>query len=172
MMIQGQGLFRVKTCPDVGGGLAYTRSGNFIKNRDGNLVLANSDGYLLDPPIVIPQEATQVQIQTDGVVQVMLPGQTQPQNVGQVQLYRFANEAGLADAGSNLLTQTEASGQAIEAQPSTNGMGEIRAGYLEASNVDAVTELVSLIKTQRAFELNSQVITAGNEMLQTVTHLR
>lgn len=172
MMIMGNGLFRVRTSEDIGGGLAYTRSGNFFPNRDGQLVLGNSDGYLLEPPITIPPEATNVQIQTDGTVQVFLPGQTQPQIVGQILLYRFSNQAGLASYGSNVLTATEASGQAIEGAPGTNGLGQIRSNYLEASNVDAVKELVALIKTQRAFELNSQVITAGNEMLQTITRLR
>ena len=172
MAIVGAGLFRVRTYEDIGGGLAYTRSGNFIRNRDGELVLANSDGFRLDPPVTIPQEATQVQIQADGTVQVLLPGETQPQDVGQVTLFRFPNQAGLLAFGENLLVQTEASGEPIEGEPGTNGLGIVRGSFLEASNVDAVKELVSLIKTQRAFELNSQVITTGNEMLQTVTHLK
>ncbi len=172
MAIVGNGLFRVKTSADVGGGYAYTRSGNFIRNADGQLTLANSDGQLMDPPITIPTDATQVQIQSDGTVQVLQPGQTQPQNVGQIQLYRFPNPQGLLDVGGNLSVQTAASGQPIEGQPQTNGLGSIQANYLEASNVDAVKELVSLIKSQRAFELNSQVITCGNEMLRTVTNLR
>jgi len=172
MTISGEGFFRIAYLDDVGGGVAYTRAGNFGVNRDGELVLANSDGYRLDPEIVFPQGAKDFSIGSDGTVKALMPGETVPEEVGNISLYRFPNPSGLEQAGMNLFIATDASGDAIEAVPGEEGTGTILGGFLESSNVDAVTELVDMIKAQRAFELNSQVITTGNEMLQTITRLR
>ncbi len=172
MTISGDGFFQVEYFDDVGGGVAYTRAGNFVLNRDRELVLANSDGYRLDPNVTIPDDATDITIGSDGTIRALLPGETIPEEVGQVSLYRFPNPGGLEQAGMNLFIITDASGQPEEATPGEDGAGTIIGGFLESSNVDAVTELINLIKAQRAFELNSQVITTGNEMLQTITRLR
>jgi len=172
MYIQGDGFFRVQTLEDIGGGYAYTRAGNFFVNLDGELVLGNTDGHRLDPPVQVPDGYTNVTIGLDGVVRAVGPGETTTEDVGQIQLFRFPNPAGLAAQGMNLFTETDASGEAVGANPGTEGLGTLLGGFLETSNVDAVTQLVNLIRAQRAFELNSQVITTGNEMLQTVTHLK
>ncbi len=172
MTINGEGFFRVEYLDDLGEGFAYTRSGNFIKNRDGDLVLANSDGYRLDPPVNVPDGATQVSVGPDGAVKALMPGEQVAQEIGIVSLYRFPNATGLAQSGKNLFLGTEASGESFEGQPGEAGFGTVIGGFIEGSNVDAVNELIGLIKTQRAFELNSQVITTSNEMLQTVTRLK
>jgi flagellar basal-body rod protein FlgG len=174
MAIQGDGFFRVQTPTDMGGGCGYTRAGNFIINANYEFVLANGDGQRLDPPITVPADyiPNSVSIGSDGTVRTLVTGSTVPQVVGQVELFRFPNASGLAAEGKNLFIATEASGEAIQGFPGTNGLGQILCSFLESSNVDAVNELVSMIKTQRAFELNSQVITAGNEMLQTITRIR
>ena len=174
MLISGNGFFRVETFEEVGGGYAYTRNGNFIRNRDGELVLANSDGYRLSPPVTVPTDVDPqtITIGSDGTVLGLRFGETVPEEMGQVSLFRFPNDAGLAKFGMNLLLTTDASGEAVEGTPGSEGLGITRGSYLEGSNVDAVTELVNLIKAQRAFELNSQVITTGDEMLQTITHLK
>ena len=171
LMIEGDGFFRLQIPPDVGDGIGYTRAGNFTLNQDGQIVLANSPGYRLEPEIAIPQEATNVTISQDGFVSGNVPGQTQPVEFGQILLTRFVNPTGLESIGNNVYLQTEASGEPLEGEPTYEGIGALRQGFLEASNVDPVTELVSLIKTQRTFELNSQVIQASNETLQNVTNL-
>ncbi len=172
LAIQGEGFFRVRIFDDVGGGFGYTRAGNFVANRDGDLVLADSDGFRLDPPVTIPPDATEVTIGSDGAVLAMTPGDTEPTQVGQIALYRFPNETGLEHIGKNLFITTAASGEAVEGDPGEGGYGSILSNFLESSNVTAVRELVDLIKTQRAFELNSRVITTSDEMLQTITHLK
>ncbi len=172
MTIQGDGFFRVKIYDDVGDGFGYTRAGNFIANRDGDLVLGNSDGYRLDPPVTIPTGATKIDIGPDGVVSVMLPGDTETKEVGQVKLFRFPNQTGLESGGKNVYLATPASGDSFMTSPGEGGAGTILSKFLESSNVTAVKELVNLIEKQRAFELNSKVITTSNEMLQTVTHLK
>ena len=172
MSIQGDGFFRVRTFEDVGGGLAYTRAGNFVLNVNGDLVLGNNEGHMLDPPVNVNPDYRNVTIGADGTVRATAPGEVVPEEVGEIVLHRFPNTAGLAAEGSNLFTVTEASGEAVEGEPGSDGLGTILSGFLEGSNVAAVEELVSLIKAQRAFELNSQVITTGNEMLQTITRLK
>jgi flagellar basal-body rod protein FlgG len=174
MAIQGDGLFRVQTPPDMGGGYAYTRAGNFSINQNGEFVLANSDGYRLDPPVTLPANAipSSLTIGSDGTVRTLVSGNTVPQLVGQIMLFRFPNASGLAAEGKNLFIGTDASGEAVEGAPGTEGLGDICSASLESSNVEAVNELVSMMKAQRAFELNSQVITTGNEMLQTITRIR
>ncbi len=174
MTINGEGFFRVRIYDDVGGGFGYTRAGNFSTNRDGELVLGNSDGFRLDPPIQIPENAIRdsITVSSDGVVSVLLPGEDEITEVGQITLSRFANAEGLMQIGKNVYVPTAASGEAFEAEPGSEGVGTILNNFLESSNVDPVKELINLIKSQRAFELNSKVITTSNEMLQVVTHLK
>lgn len=172
MTIQGDGFFRVKIFDDIGRGYGFTRAGNFIRNRDGDLVLADSDGYRMDPPVNIPPGAIGVNILADGTVLALLPGDDLATEVGQVELFRFANNSGMEAIGKNLYIPTEASGDSIQATPGTEGAGLLLSSFLESSNVTAIRELVSLIEAQRAFELNSQVITTSNEMLQTIARLK
>lgn len=167
MAIVGQGFFQV----DDNGTPAYIRAGNFTRNAVGQLVVGSADsGRILQPPITIPNDATDVSISADGRVSVLTAGQVQ--EVGQVQLYRFANNQGLLQKGENLYVDTPASGAAINSVPGSDGLGAIRHRVLEASNVEPVKELVDLIKTQRNFELNSQTIKAADQMLQLISNLR
>jgi flagellar basal-body rod protein FlgG len=173
IMIEGDGFFVLQIPDSFGGGIGYTRAGNFTRNADGELVLANQPGYrLIEPEITIPPDATGVSIGTDGVVSVTLSGATEPEEIGQIQLARFINPAGLQSIGSNVFVQSAASGDADVGNPGEDGRGRLLQGFLEQSNTEAVTELVSLIRTQRAFEMNSQVIQASNETLQQVNQLR
>jgi flagellar basal-body rod protein FlgG len=170
MMIEGQGYFQVQYTADGGTGTAYTRAGNFMRNRDGDLVLGNSDGVYLQPNINIPEGATDINIDSTGLVTYTLAGTTA--EAGQIQLARFANPTGLKPISGNLYLETEASGNASIGEPADNGYGRILHKYLESSNVDPVKELVSLIKTQRAFEMNSQSIQAADSALETITNMR
>jgi flagellar basal-body rod protein FlgG len=172
LMIEGDGFFQVEISQDVGEGIGYTRAGNFTINEEGQIVLANAPGYRLQPEITIPQDASGINISEDGIVTGNIPGQNDPVEFGQILLARFVNPTGLRAVGSNVYIPTQASGDPLEGQPTTEGIGSIRQGMLEASNTDPVTELVTLIKTQRIFEMNSQVIQAANETLQNVTNLR
>lgn len=150
----------------------YTRGGNLSINSQGNLVIGSAQtGRLLNPQIQIPQDATNVTISSDGRVQYQSPGNTQLQQAGQVQLALFQNSSGLLKLGENLYADTISSGQAIIQNPGTQGMGVLRQGFLELSNVEPVRELIDLITTQRSFEMNSQVIEAGNNILQVITNL-
>lgn len=151
----------------------YTRSGNLDINADGNLVIGSAQtGRLLDPPINIPQDATAVVISPNGQVMVRQVGNTQLQQVGQLQMAQFVNPDGLLKMGENLYMQTDASSQAVQGDPGTNGMGVVRQGSLEASNVEPVQELIDLITTQRGFELNSQAVQAGDQLLQLIANIR
>ncbi|MBC7783056.1 MAG: flagellar basal-body rod protein FlgG [Burkholderiales bacterium] len=170
--ISGQGFFRVKVDPNVGDGLAYTRNGNLFVNNENELVLGMGDGYKIDPPIQIPSDATEVNISEAGQVTVLRPGQIEKQTVGQLQLYQFVNPNGLTIVGGSLYQETDSSGAAIESKPNENGAGKLLQNFLEGSNVDPVKELVTLIKTQRAFELNSQSIQTADQALQTIGNLR
>jgi flagellar basal-body rod protein FlgG len=134
--------------------------------------MANSPGFRLRADFTIPPEATDVAIGTDGRVTASVPGSAEPTELGQLSLTRFVNPAGLESRGNNIYTQTEASGDPIESLPGEEGAGFIRQFALEASNVDPVTELVTLIKTQRVFEMNSQVIQAANETLKNISNIR
>ena len=156
----------------VGDGTAYTRNGNFFVNSEGELVLGMGDGYKVIPPINIPPDSTDISISQDGNVSVIRAGQLEAQNVGQLRLTTFVNPQGLKLMGGSLYQETAASGDPIEGDPGENGTGTILQGFLEASNVDPVKELVTLIKTQRAFELNSQSIQTADQALQTVGNLR
>jgi len=170
--IEGQGFFKVKVMDTVGDGTAYTRNGNFFVNSEGELVLGMGDGYKVIPPINVPSDATDISISQDGNVSVIRAGQLEAQNVGQLRLTTFVNPQGLKLMGGSLYQETAASGDPIEGDPGENGTGTILQGFLEASNVDPVKELVTLIKTQRAFELNSQSIQTADQALQTVGNLR
>ena len=162
--IQGQGFFQIQM-PD--GTLAYTRDGTFQTNAQGQLV--DSSGYVVQPGITIPQSAQSVTIGTDGTVTALLPGQSTPTQVGQLQLANFINPAGLQPIGQNLLVQSASSGSPLTGTPGVNGLGTVAQGELESSNVDVVEELVNMIQTQRAYEMNSKAISTVDQMLQYAT---
>ena len=163
--ITGDGFIQV-TMPD--GTTMYTRDGGLQTNADGQLV--TSTGYLIEPSITVPNDATDVSIGKDGSVNITSSSGTQSV-VGQIQLARFSNPAGLASAGDNLYTETEASGTPTSGIPGQNGIGTIQAGFLEKSNVEMVSELVNLITAQRAYEINSRAIRAGDDMLRTTNEI-
>lgn len=168
--IVGKGFFQVQ---DVDGTTVYSRAGNFSVNRDGALVLGSaSAGRLLLPNISIPEGALNVSISADGNIEYYLAGDTTAQNAGQLQLATFIDPEGLLKLGENLYAETEASGTAQVTIPGQDGSGTLKSGMLEASNVNPVTELIDLITTQRSFELNSQAVQAGDEVLQLVANLR
>lgn len=167
LAIEGDGFFSV-TLED--GTMAYTRDGAFTVDQNGTLVTSN--GYTLSPQITIPQDATSITIATDGTVSVVQTGQTQSQQVGQITLSNFINPNGLYLRGQNLVTPTTASGDAIEGTPGQDGLGTIRQGFLESSNVDVAEEMVNMIIGQRAYEANSKTILTVDSMLQTVTALK
>lgn len=164
LAIRGEGYFRVQT-PD--GRTAYTRDGAFDLDADGRLVTA--EGYLVDPGITVPNTATSVSINAQGVVSASIPGQVAPQQLGQVQLARFINKTGLESIGDNLFVETQGSGPAITGNPGAEGFGSLQQGYLEEANVNAVTEISSLIAAQRAYEMNAKVISAADQMLNATT---
>jgi flagellar basal-body rod protein FlgG len=165
--IAGQGYFRVQL---PNGNDAYTRAGNFSLSPTGEIVTA--EGYSVAPGIVVPAEARQMSINQQGQVQILLDGQAEPQIVGQLELITFPNEAGLEQIGDNLLLESAASGAPNAGLPGQAGFGVVRQGFVEASNVDAVTEITSLIQAQRAYEMNARVITAADEMLAASSNLR
>jgi flagellar basal-body rod protein FlgG len=167
LAIQGNGYFQV-TLPS--GDTAYTRDGTFGLAADGTIV--TSDGYPVSPGIAVPTNAQSVTVNASGQVQVTLAGQTDPQTVGQLQLATFPNEAGLDAIGDNLLRETAASGNPVTAAPSSNGFGSVMQGFVESSNVNVVSEMTNLISAQRAYEMNSKVITASDDMMQTLTNLK
>ncbi len=166
MAIDGQGFFQVQK---EGGETVYTRDGEFKKDGDGNLVTKAGDQII--PAINIPADASNVTVLPDGTVNVLQPGSSSPVQVGQLELVRFANDAGLLAMGGNLFGVTEASGDPETGTPDENGFGSLSAGYLEGSNVNVAEELVQMILAQRAFEVNSRVIRAGDEMLRTASQV-
>jgi flagellar basal-body rod protein FlgG len=161
--LDGDGFFQV-TMPD--GTLAYTRAGNFSRSAQGLLI--TSEGYQVVPGITIPEGATSVTIGSDGTVSATLQGQAEASQVGQLQVATFPNSAGLQAKGNNYLIETSASGAANLGNPGEVGRGTIRQGMLEGSNVNVVEELVDMIETQRAYEVNSKMISATDEMLKYV----
>ncbi|MFN9249963.1 MAG: flagellar basal-body rod protein FlgG [Brevundimonas sp.] len=161
LAIDGRGYFQILL---PSGETAYTRAGNLSLNADGTLV--TDDGYQVQPNITIPQGVVDVTISRAGQVQVSTDGDPQPQIVGQLELATFFNEAGLEAIGDNLLLETAASGPANVGAPGEIGFGQLLQGYTEASNVDAVSEITALIVAQRAYEMNSKVISTADEMLQ------
>ncbi|WP_374675360.1 flagellar basal-body rod protein FlgG [Ideonella sp.] len=164
--IEGNGFFQV-SLPD--GDTAYTRDGSFKLDPNGQLV--TNSGYLVQPGITVPANALSVTIAADGTVNATVPGQTAPQNLGQLQLASFTNPGGLDPRGGNLFGETAASGAPTAGNPGANGMGALQQGYLETSNVNVVEELVSMIQTQRAYELNSKAISTSDQMLQRLAQL-
>jgi flagellar basal-body rod protein FlgG len=167
MAIQGRGFFQV-TLPT--GETSYTRDGTFQLNSQGQVV--THDGYLMDPSITVPNNAIDVTINASGQVLVKLENQVNLSNVGQIQVAIFQNEPGLEAIGDNLFIQTEASGNPQTGSPGDEGFGSILQGFLETSNVNAVEEISNLISAQRAYEMNSKVIQASDEMLGTLANLR
>jgi flagellar basal-body rod protein FlgG len=167
MAISGRGYFQVLL---PAGDTAYTRAGNFSPNDQGQLV--TEDGYLVQPAITIPEDATDILISKSGQVQAVRAGQTDPEVIGNIELATFVNEGGLEAIGDNLLLESAASGAPTVGVPGTDGIGGIQQGYTEASNVDAVSEVTALIVAQRAYEMNSKVITSADEMLRTASNLR
>ena len=162
LAVQGDGFFKI-LMPD--GSFSYTRDGSFNLDAQGRIVTAN--GNVVQPGITVPQTASSITINQQGQVSVTIPGTTTPSVLGQITLTRFINEAGLQAIGDNLLVETPASGPPQDGQPMQNGFGNIQQGNLEQSNVDAVVEMTNLITAQRSYEMNSKVITATDQMLQT-----
>src|SRR5688572_11301351 len=170
--IQGQGFFKVKIMDSIGGGTGFTRNGNFFINNEGELVLGMGDGYKLIPPITIPEGAADISVSEDGLVTYSPANSQDRAEAGQLQLSTFQNPQGLKLLGGSIYVASDASGDPIDGKPGENSAGSTLQGFLEASNVDPVKELVTLIKTQRAFELNSQSIQTADQALQTVGNLR
>lgn len=162
--IEGRGFLQVLQ-PD--GSMAYTRNGQLHLNSEGELV--NADGLRLEPNIAIPEGTQSITIGTDGTVSASLAGVAQPQVLGQIELVDFVNPAGLQSAGGNLYLETGASGNPIAGVAGQNGLGTVMQGMLENSNVDIVEEMVNMITTQRAYEMNSKVVSTADQMLQYIT---
>jgi flagellar basal-body rod protein FlgG len=165
--IQGEGYFIVQM-PD--GRDSYTRAGNFSLSADGQVV--TEDGYVVAPGVTVPPDAVDVAINKQGVVSVIMADGSAPQDVGALELARFVNPAGLEAIGDNLFLETAASGTANRGQAGQVGFGTMTQGFLETSNVNAVTEISALIEAQRAYEMNSKVITTTDEMLRSTSNLR
>lgn len=167
MVIEGDGFFQVMM-PD--GSIAYTRAGSFKQDSQGQIV--TSDGFVMKDQITIPRDALDIAITSDGTVQVVLPGQPTPQQLGVIELARFTNPAGLSSTGRNLYAPTAASGTPMTGTPGINGFGTIVQRFLEMSNVKVVEEMVNLIVAQRAYEINSKAIQTADEMLNIANNLR
>jgi len=161
LAINGSGFFQV-LMPD--GTLAFTRDGSFQVSNTGQLV--NARGFAVQPAITIPQGAQSVTVGADGTVQVQLANQSAPSTIGTLQLANFINPAGLQANGENLLVESGSSGTAQTGQPGVNGLGALQQGYTESSNVDVVEEMVNMIETQRAYEMNTKAIETNDQMLQ------
>lgn len=166
LAIKGNGFFMIDM-PD--GTTGYSRDGAFQVDGQGRMVTSN--GFLVQPGITIPSTAQSVTVGSDGAVSVVLPGQAAPVSVGQIQLASFINPAGLEPKGQNLFTETAASGTPNSGTPSSNGLGSLAQGFVETSNVNPVEELVGMIQTQRAYELNSKAIQTADQMLQRLGQL-
>ena len=166
LAIRGEGFFRVQM-PD--GRTAFSRDGGFETDSQGRIT--TKEGYLLDPGITIPTTASSVSIAQDGQVTALIPGNTTPQALGQITMSRFINKVGLESIGDNLFLETPGSGAAIEGTPNTEGFGNLQQGYLEESNVNAVTEIASMIQAQRAYELNSKIISGADQMLTATSNM-
>ncbi len=168
--VEGKGFLQVV---DPTGMIMYSRAGNLNKNANGELVLGSANtGRLLEPPISIPRDATQIVISAQGIVSVLQPNNVQLAQVGQIELAQFINPDGLLKLGENLYYETNSSGTALLSNPGQDGCGVIRQGMLEGSNVEPVNELIEMITTQRAFELNSKAVQAGDDCMQIVANLK
>lgn len=167
VVIEGKGFFQIR---QPSGTIAYTRAGNFQLDRDGNIVTGNGDP--VEPQITIPQAAQSITIATDGTVSYTLPGQTATQVAGQIQLANFTNPGGLNSLGSGLFLPTDASGDPTIGNPGgQEGMGTLQQGYVEASNVSVVEEFIDMITSQRAYEANTKVVKAADDMYQQVNNI-
>jgi flagellar basal-body rod protein FlgG len=166
LAIEGDGFFQVQL---PSGDTGYTRSGAFKKNSQGQLV--TSDGFVVQPQITIPPDALSISVGVDGIVSVLQAGQAQPQVVGSIELVRFINPGGLQSQGRNLFIPTQASGDATPGTPGNDGLGTLLQGFVEGSNVNVVEEMVGMIVTQRAYEINSRAIRTADEMMQTANNL-
>ncbi len=167
MVIEGMGFFQIVK-PD--GELAYTRAGAFKLDSEGRIV--TSDGYPLEPEITIPSDALQVTIGSDGTVSVTQPGSPTPTEIGQIEIARFPNAGGLKSIGKNLFVETASSGVSTTGTPGSEGLGTIQQGFIELSNVNIVDEMVQMIVSQRAYEINSKAVQAADDMLQVANNLR
>ena len=167
LAIDGEGFFQLQR---PGGETVYTRDGSFQLDRDGTIV--NAQGFALIPTLSVPTDATQITILADGTVSVLTGQSTQPTDVGQIELARFVNPAGLRATGGNIVVPTEASGDPETGPADDAGFGAVSQGFLESSNVNIAEELVEMILAQRAFEVSSRVIQAGDEMLRTAAQLQ
>ncbi|MDE1147675.1 MAG: flagellar basal-body rod protein FlgG [Azospirillaceae bacterium] len=167
LAVNGNGYFQI-TLPS--GQIAYTRDGSFQLNANSQIV--TSDGYLLNPGLTVPQNAVDITVDASGQVQAKIDGQVTPAIVGQLNLANFPNPAGLEAVGDNLLLETPASGQPVTAVPGSTGFGRITQNALETSNVNVVTEITNLIQAQRAYEMNSRVVTTTDQMLQSITNMK
>lgn len=167
LVIEGDGFFQIQM-PD--GSTRYTRDGAFKLDGDGRFVTA--DGYPLFPEIYLPEDTVSINVSTDGVVSAVVAGQADPIEIGQLELVRFANSAGLSAEGRNLFQATVASGAGIVGVPGRDGFGTVSQGYLEMSNVQVVEEMVNMITAQRAYEINSKTIQSSEEMLRIVSGLK
>ncbi len=165
--IQGRGFFQVT---DANGNIYYTRDGRFSPDATG--ILVNAQGYTLDPTLTIPQDATAVTINAQGEVLATVTSSTTPTNVGRISLVNFINEGGLRPEGNNLSSETDSSGTPIASNPGEVGFGTLQQGFVENSNVDAVFEITTLITAQRAYELNSKVISTADDMMNAVNQIR
>lgn len=170
--IEGPGFFRIQLPPSLGTGEGYTRSGQLFVNNQGELVLGSRDGYRLLPPVTLPANYEKVIIGEDGTISVMEPGSLEATIQGNLTITRFPNPQGLRNLGGSIYLETDASGPPNDVTGEELGSTRIMQGFLEASNVDPVKELVTLIKTQRSFELNSQSIQTADQALQTIANLR
>ncbi len=167
LVIEGDGFFQV-TMSD--GEIAYTRSGAFKLDSEGRIV--NSDGYPLEPGITLPANTLSTTVSSDGKVSVIQAGTSTPTEIGQIELARFMNPGGLKALGKNLFSPTDASGEATTGNPGAEGLGTISQGYLEMSNVNVIEEMVNMIISQRAYEINSKAVKASDEMLQVANNLK
>ncbi len=165
--IEGDGFFQIL---QPNGDIAYTRAGSFKLDSDGRIV--TSDGFFLEPQLVIPADTTSVSIETDGTVSVFRAGETTPDEIGTINMARFLNPAGLESIGRNLYLETESSGTPIIGNGGEEGFGTVSQGYLEMSNVSVVEEMVNMITAQRAYEINSKAIQAADEMLQMANNVK
>ncbi|SDL72412.1 flagellar basal-body rod protein FlgG [Franzmannia pantelleriensis] len=166
LAINGKGFFQV-LMPD--GNTAYTRDGSFQLDQNGQMVTAN--GYPVEPAIILPENALSVSVGEDGIVSVTQPGSNQSLEVGQISVATFVNPTGLESIGGNLYLETTASGPMNETMPGMNGAGRLMQGYVETSNVNVVEEMVSMIQTQRAYEINSKAVQTSDEMLARLSQL-
>lgn len=167
LVIEGDGFFQI-TMPE--GDTAYTRAGSFKLDSSGRIV--NSNGYPLEPAITIPSDTLQLTVASDGTVSVLQPGSTSTTSIGQIEIAQFINPGGLKALGKNLFTESGSSGSASTANPGSDGLGTINQGFLELSNVNIVEEMVNMIVSQRAYELNSKVVTTSDEMLRMANSLK